>query len=95
MSFFDKLFRTKKSQPEDEFIVTLTNEQVTVSYHKWPTTSVKWKDINTILLINTDEGPLLPDVWLTLISDDSKCMIPQGSKGFDDVYEIVSKYEGI
>lgn len=67
---------------------------VSVYHPKWPTGSVNWKDIHTILFVNTDEGPWLPDVWLTLISDEGKCSIPQGAKGFEDVYDLVSKYEG-
>lgn len=94
MNLLNRLFSAKTPRPEDKYIVTVTEEMVSVFHPKWPTGSVKWKDIHTILFVNTDEGPWLPDVWLTLISDDSKCLIPQGANGFDDVYDLVSKYEG-
>lgn len=46
------------------------------------------------MLINTDEGPFLPDVWLVLVGDNGSCSLPQGCIGYDQVYDIVSKYEG-
>lgn len=47
-----------------------------------------------IKILNTDQGPWLPDVWLVLIGKDDGCMIPYGAKGFDEIYDIVSKYNG-
>ena len=93
MGLFAKIFG-KKLQPEDYFIVTITDELVKVEHPERVTESVRWKDVHTILLINTDQGPVFPDVWLTLVDDNNRCMIPQGSKGFEELYEIVSKYEG-
>jgi hypothetical protein len=93
MGFFKNIFG-KKPQPEDMYQVILTDESVTVKRPASRSQSILWQDINRILLINTDEGPLQPDVWLALIGANSRCMIPQGSHGFEDVYEIVSRYEG-
>ncbi|MGZ3765678.1 MAG: hypothetical protein ACXVB0_17225 [Mucilaginibacter sp.] len=93
MTFFDKLFK-KKLQPEDNYLVTITDEWIRVEHPKWGTESIFWKEVHAILLINTDEGPFIPDIWLTLIGDNGKCMIPHGCKGFEDVYQIVSKYKG-
>jgi hypothetical protein len=93
MGLFNKLFG-KKLQPEDYFTVTLTDELIKVEHPERKPESILWKDIHTILIINTDQGPVLPDVWLTLVGEDSGCMIPQGSKGFEEVYDLVSKYDG-
>jgi len=32
-------------------------------------------------MINTDQGPFLPDVWLVLIGKEKGCAIRQGSEG--------------
>jgi hypothetical protein len=93
MGLLNKLFG-KNLQPEDHYTVTITDELVKVEHPKREVESILWNDIHTILLVNTNEGPLLPDVWLTLVGDNSGCTIPQGSKGFEDVYEIISKYDG-
>jgi hypothetical protein len=95
MKIFQRLFNYKRPQPEDKYTVTINGETVSVYYPDWSSSeSVNWKDVHTILLINTAEGPWLPDVWLTLISNDSRCMIPQGAQGFEQVYDKVSKDEG-
>jgi hypothetical protein len=94
MKFLNIFKRPTRKQPEDDFIVTITDASVKVEYPAWPTEEIPWNDIQTIKLINTDAGPVLPDIWLVLASDKGKCIIPHGSKGFDEVYERVSKYEG-
>ncbi len=95
MGLFD-LFHIKKEkpiQPEDHYRVAIADECVEVTYPGGQKDKLNWNDIQEIQMINTDEGPFLPDVFLILISEKEKCMIPQGAKGFDEVYEIVSKYE--
>ncbi len=94
MNLFKRLFKQSNSQPEDQYMVTITEETISVYHPKWSNESVDWKEVHTVLLVNTNEGPWLPDVWLTLIDNNGKCMIPQGAKGFETVYDIVSKYDG-
>ena len=94
MGIIDKIFgNPKPKNPEDDYLITLTDELIRVEHPRRKTEQIFWKDINEIRLVNTDEGPLLPDVWLTLIGDTSGCLIPQGAKGFDTVYDIISKYD--
>lgn len=95
MSLLDHLrsiFNKRKHQPEDDYITIVTDELVKVEHPKWKCVWVKWEDLHTVLLVNTDEGPWLPDVWLTLVGTDSSCRIPLGSNRFEEVYAIVSKY---
>jgi hypothetical protein len=97
MTFLSKirnLLVKPKHQPEDDYKVIITDEFVKVEHPKWEFGSVQWHDLHTVLLINTDQGPSQPDVWLTLIDVHGKCMVPLGAKGYEQVYEIVSKYEG-
>ena len=95
MGFFSKLLRIKNSQnPEDKYLTFITDEFVRVKHSSGKCEEINWVDITEIVLINTDEGPFLPDVWLVLNGDLSSCSIPQGCKGYDQVYDIVSKYEG-
>ena len=93
MGLFGKLFK-KEIQPEDQYNVIITDESIKVEHPKRQTELVLWEDLHTVFLINTDQGPQLPDVWLTLVGDIGGCIIPQGCKGFEDVYEIVSKFKG-
>jgi hypothetical protein len=94
MGIFDKLFgKSKPKNPEDEYVTSITDESIKVEHPRRETETILWKDIEAIKLINTDEGPFAPDVWLVLIGKNSGCLIPQGSKGFETVYNIVSEYE--
>jgi hypothetical protein len=94
MNLFDKIFgKSNPKNPEDDYLVTIAEEFIKVEHPRRKKEQILWKDINEIRLINTDEGPFLPDVWLALIGDNSRCLIPHGAKGYDTVYDIVSKYE--
>jgi hypothetical protein len=96
MKLFERFFGKYKSfqQPEDNFTVTLTNQFVKVEHPERKAEIVYWNDVEEIKLINTDQGPWAPDVWLALLGKESGCLIPQGAKGYDDIFDIVSKYAG-
>lgn len=94
MGILDMIFgKTNPKNPEDDFIVTITDAFVKVEHPHRKTEQIEWKDINEIKLLNTDAGPVAPDVWIALLGENSGCIIPQGCKGSDEVYNIVSKYE--
>ena len=99
MGFWSKVFTSKsidsgKKQPEDYYETEVTDIYVKVSHPRRKDERIEWAEIEEIKLVNTDEGPFLPDVWLILIGNGTSCSIPQGSEGWDKVYAIVSKYEG-
>jgi hypothetical protein len=95
MRLLDRLFNNSKSKnPEDQFKVTITDSFVQVEHPARKTEMIHWVDIKQIKLINTDEGPWLPDLWLSLVGDNSACLIPHGASGYDEVYDKVSKYAG-
>lgn len=110
MGFFKKLFgskgqqtkialqsesnTTRRAQLEDEYVAVLTATEVTVTHPRRPVESIRWEEIEEVLLANTDDGPFLPDVWMVLKGNDKVCSVPQGSHGWDDIYNIVSKYPG-
>ena len=96
-NIFRRLFSKKEKQNihlEEAYKTTITKENVTVEHPKRPLELINWDEIEEILLVNTDEGPFLPDVWLILSGGDKGCSLPQGSDGFEKVFDIVSKYEG-
>lgn len=92
MSIFGRLFH--RAAPEDHYHVEITDKFISVEHPKRAKELIEWKNIEAIKLINTDAGPAAPDVWLALLGHEQGCLIPQGAKGFDEVYDIVSKYPG-
>jgi hypothetical protein len=94
MGFLSNLFKkSKPKNPEDDFKVTITKDLIRIEHPQRKTEQINWQNIEEIKLINTDEGPWLPDVWLALLGQNEGCLLPQGAKGYEEVYEIVSKYE--
>lgn len=91
--FGDNVENKNKKQIEDYYQVELTEKSIIVTHPSRPTEQIDWNEIEEIKLANTDEGPLLPDVWLILMGHGKRCSIPQGSEGWGKVYNIVSKYE--
>lgn len=95
MNFLDRLFSHKKrTEPEDKFKVSVTSQFIQVEHPQRPTEKIEWEAILEIRMINTDQGPWLPDVWLGLFGRNTKCLIPHGAKGYDEIFEIVLKYNG-
>lgn len=94
INFLKNLFNIpKRKKPEDYYQTIITKEFVRVEHPKRKTEQVFWEDIEVIMLMNTDAGPATPDIWLTLLGKNSGCLIPHGSSGFDNVYDIISKYD--
>ncbi len=98
MGFFQKWFGKKPKaspvHPEDLYTVTLTPEAVHVTHPARPAETIRWDAIETIVLVNTDEGPWQPDIWLVLTGGGTGCSIPQGAEGWMTVYDIISTYPG-
>jgi hypothetical protein len=86
--------QTKSKRAEDFYEVEITDTFIKVIHPSRPVEQIEWTEIEEIKLVNTDEGPFLPDVWLILMGNGKGCSLPQGSGAWDKVYDIVSKYEG-
>lgn len=110
MEFFNRLFGKSGTQNpkqnaisghgaptrylEDDFTVTITDEYVKVEHPQNQPECIRWEEIMEIRLVNTDDGAWLPDVWYALIGKETGCLIPQGAPGSENLYDIISKYEG-
>ncbi|AWH72968.1 hypothetical protein DCS32_01945 [Dokdonia sp. Dokd-P16] len=95
MGFWGDLFKSKKrNNPEDYYKTEITESYVRVTHPHRNTEEINWSEIEEIKLANTDDGPLAIDIWLVLIGNNKGCSIPHGSEGYEDVYDIISTYEG-
>ena len=57
--------------------------------------SVRWADLESIVIVTTDEGPMCDDVyWLFIGPDETGCAIPGSAVG-DAVFDALSRLEGI
>lgn len=69
-------------QPESQFIVRLSDSEVVCEHPDGQTERVAWEELQEFLIVTTDEGPCIPDVfWVLEGSPTSRCVIPQGATG--------------
>ena len=94
MGFFSKLFGRNRRQPEDDFKITISNTSIKVEHPRRKTEEVRIAGIVEIKLINTDTGPAALDLWLALIGEGDGCLIPHGAEGFEEVFDIITAFEG-
>ena len=92
-NFWKQKLNESRKQPEDFYDILITNELVSISHPRFGKEAILWKEIDQIKIITTNEGPFLPDLWIGLFGKMNKCRLPQGAKGYDEVYDIISMYE--
>ena len=89
-----QLERKKVRNPEDDYVIVLTDESIEVMNPDGTKASVRWDDIQTITLMTTDQGPFLPDVWFELNGTEGRCLFPQGAPLSDEAYQRISQFDG-
>ncbi len=79
---------------EEQFRVVVTDSGITCEHPSRGSQQIGWDEIEEIDIVTTDQGPWLPDVWLVLLGNTNRCLVPQIAVGYDALYERVSKLEG-
>jgi hypothetical protein len=78
-------------QPESQFIVRLSDAEVICQRPDGRTERVAWDDLQRVEILNTPDGPFLPDVFWVLNGTDSGCVIPWGATGERDLLERLQR----
>jgi hypothetical protein len=78
-------------QPESQFIVRLSDAEVVCQRPDGRTECVAWDDLQRVEILNTPDGPFLPDVFWILNGTDSGCVIPWGATGERDLLERLGR----
>ena len=68
-------------QPESTFVVSITESEVSVQRPDGVIEKVSWDDLQQVDLLNTGDGPWLPDVFWVLHGRSNGCAIPWGATG--------------
>ena len=80
--------------PESQYVVTVTEEGVSVRRPDGEVESVTWQDLRGVLLETTDQGPFVPDVFWVLVGTESGCVIPQGAIGESELLKRLQNLPG-
>ncbi|HBF38814.1 MAG TPA: hypothetical protein DDW50_16035 [Firmicutes bacterium] len=70
------------------------DDGVKVEYPDNSTASIRWEEIMKISVITTDQGPFIDDVFLALLGERKRCLVPSEANGYNEVFDRVSKLEG-
>jgi len=91
-----KLLQGDKNQNTTNLNIIVDKNGVRINRLNGKTEEIKWDEIGEVSIITTSDGPFTDDVYLCLHSTDDKtgCAIPSTVNGYNEVYDIVSKYEG-
>ena len=93
---FRKLFRRSSGshaalQPESQFIVRLSDSDVVCDRPDGGRERVAWDDLQSVKILSTSDGPLLPDTFWVLCGSASGCVIPWGATGDRELLERLQK----
>ena len=104
MGFFRRLFarhvtpgppgERKPLYPECLYIVTVTDEDVTVTNPQGQSRRLAWDEIEAVSILTNSLGPLVADVFFILTSPSFHLSIPQGATGDDKLLERLQKLPG-
>ncbi|MBB5034598.1 hypothetical protein [Prosthecobacter vanneervenii] len=68
--------------PESQFVVRLSESEVSCQRPDGGIETVRWDELERVVIHTTSDGPLLPDCfWLLIGSGTSGCCIPWGASG--------------
>jgi hypothetical protein len=87
-------YRQTKLIPESLFVVEVSDAGVSCSRPDQTVESVTWDDLQSVEIVNTDEGPYYPDVFWVLHGSGSGCIIPQGATGEAQLLERLQMLPG-
>lgn len=80
--------------PESLFTVTLDEEWCTCTRPDGQKEAVRWDQLEEVLLVTTDQGPLEPDVFWVLSAGETGVVVPQGATGERALLERLQQLPG-
>jgi hypothetical protein len=56
--------------------------------------TVQWSDLQAVITMTTDQGPLLDDVFWVLVGKDSGCVVPSEAEGMNNLLVRLQRLPG-
>lgn len=56
--------------------------------------SVRWADLQCVLVETTDTGPFVEDVFFVLVGSEGGCVVPQSAQGVRDLVARLTELPG-
>jgi hypothetical protein len=74
-------------QPENQFVVRLSDSEIVCDRPDGKTERVAWEDLQRVEILTTADGPFAPDVFWVLSGTNSGCVVPWGATGDRELLE--------
>lgn len=74
--------------------VTCGDDAFELSWPRGPNETVRWEDVQRIVIRNTDSGPFDEDVFFCLETEEGTSVIPQGADGVPELLERLQQFPG-
>jgi hypothetical protein len=56
--------------------------------------SVKWDELQAVVIETTDQGPFVEDVFFVLVGKNAGCAVPHGADGTDALFKRLGELPG-
>jgi len=80
--------------PEPVFRVIVTDQGVDCERPDGTVEKVAWSDLKSIWIKTTDAGPAATDFFWVLEGGASRCVVPQGTTGEDELIDRLGQLSG-
>ena len=86
--FIKSFFSRRSFAPEHK--VSLTDYEIVVTHSDETRDVMKWRELNEVSIITTDQGPFVEDVFWVLQGRETACIIPGGASG---IYKLIERLQ--
>ena len=69
--------------PSHRYVVSFDDDCVTGRRPDGVVESVKWSDLQAVVIVTTDLGPYVDDVFWVLVGKEVGCIVPSEAEGID------------
>ncbi|NNE00056.1 MAG: hypothetical protein HKN47_22275 [Pirellulaceae bacterium] len=93
--YLDAEFTAESSLlPESLYRVEVSDTEIRHLHPDGGQEILAWDDLQSVVILTTDQGPMLPDLYWVLSSGQSNCMIAQGATGEKAMIERLQSLPG-
>lgn len=87
--------RRAQLDPESQFVVHITESEVSCHRPDGIVETVRWNDLERINILTNSDGPFAPDCfWLLIGPETAGCCIPQGATGDTELLARMQELPG-
>lgn len=80
--------------PEPGYVIAWDDHEIACTSPSGDRRAIAWDDLQSVMIVTTDTGPFVTDVFWVLEGSSSTCAIPQGATGEDELLGRLQELPG-